>query len=82
MSSSSLLRKSHIARQQNSDNANPGADPHKKGLKDVLPVSDRLRMMDYIYGNKTDWGPASISFTCWGSNAGVYGGKYEESSLC
>jgi hypothetical protein len=68
-----LAIESNLERQKNSDNANPGADPHK-GLKDVLPVSDRLTMMDYIYGNRTDWGPASVSFT-WGNNAAVRGGS-------
>jgi hypothetical protein len=57
-----LFIDSNLERQNNSDNANPGADPHK-ALKDVLPVSDGLTMMDYIYGNRTDWGPASVSFT-------------------
>jgi hypothetical protein len=46
--------------QKNAANADPGADPHK-GLKDVLPVSDRLTMMDYIYGDRADWGPASVT---------------------
>jgi hypothetical protein len=68
-----LAIESNLERQKNSDNANPGADPHK-GLKDVLPVSDRLTMMDYIYGNRNDWGPASVSFT-WGNNAAVRGGS-------
>jgi hypothetical protein len=31
-------------------------------------------MMDYIYGNRNDWGPASVSFT-WGNNAAVRGGS-------
>jgi hypothetical protein len=41
----------NLERQNNSDNANPGAGPHK-GLKDVLvlSVSAGLTMMDYIYG--------------------------------
>jgi hypothetical protein len=28
--------------------AKPGGDPHM-GLKDILPLSDKLLMMDYIY---------------------------------
>jgi hypothetical protein len=68
-----LAIQSNLEGQKNSDNADPGADLHK-GLKDVLPVSDRLTMMDCIYGNQTEWGPASLSFT-WGNNAAVRGGS-------
>jgi hypothetical protein len=68
-----LAIESNLERQKNEENAHPGADPHK-GLKDVLPVSDRLRMMDYIYNNRNDWGPASVSFT-WGNNAALRGGS-------
>ena len=48
-----------------------GSDPHL-GLKDILPDSDQLRMMAYIYRHRADWGPASISFT-WGMNGAVRG---------
>ena len=68
-----LAIESNLERQKNSENTNPGADPHR-GLKDVLPVSDRLKMMDYIYRDRLDWGPASVSFT-WGNNAAVRGGS-------
>jgi hypothetical protein len=69
-----LAIESNLERQKNiASNANPGADPHK-GLKDVLAVSDRLKMMDHIYGTRHDWGPASVSFT-WGNNAAVRGGS-------
>jgi hypothetical protein len=44
-----LVIDSNLERQKHSDNANPGADPHK-GLNDVLPVSDRLTMMEYLIG--------------------------------
>ena len=49
----------------------PGSDPHL-GLKDILSDEDRLRMMRYIYGERRDWGPASISFT-WGMNGAIRG---------
>ena len=48
-----------------------GTDPHK-GLKDVLPTPERKKIMRYIYGRRTDWGPLSVSFT-WGQNAGLRG---------
>lgn len=60
-------------RQKNMETIRPGTDPHK-GLKDVLPTSDRILIMDHIYGQRGDWGPASISFT-WGNNAAVRGGS-------
>jgi hypothetical protein len=68
-----LAVESNLECQKNAANADPGADPHK-GLKDALPGSDRLRMIDYTYGNRADWGPASVSFT-WGNNAAVRGGS-------
>jgi hypothetical protein len=45
-----LAVESNLERQKNAANADPAAYPHK-GLQDVLPVSDRLTMMDYIYSN-------------------------------
>jgi hypothetical protein len=70
----SLAIETNLERQKLTNNANPGQDPHK-GLKDVLPIPDRLEMMDHIYGKRTgDWGPASVSFT-WGNNAALRGGS-------
>lgn len=51
--------------------ARAGTDPHL-GLKDILPDKARLRMMAYIYGERHDWGPASLSFT-WGMNGAIRG---------
>jgi hypothetical protein len=51
--------------------AKPGGDPDM-GLKDILPQSDKLLMMDYIYHKQNDWGPASINFT-WGQNGAFVG---------
>jgi hypothetical protein len=48
-----------------------GSDPHL-GLKDILPRSDFIRIMKYIYSVRNDWGPASISFT-WGMNGAIRG---------
>jgi hypothetical protein len=42
--------------------ANRGRDPHA-GLKDILPESDRVRMMTHIFRARRDWGPASVNFT-------------------
>ena len=51
--------------------ANPGSEPHY-GLKDQIAQAERDAMMGYIYKNRPDWGPASVSFA-WGLNAGVRG---------
>jgi hypothetical protein len=48
-----------------------GTDPHK-GLKDLLPLPERVKLLKYIYGNRKDWGSLSVSFT-WGQNAAVRG---------
>ena len=48
-----------------------GQDPHY-GLKDLMPDDDRLKIMDYIYRSRPEWGPESFSFT-WGNNAAVRG---------
>ena len=48
-----------------------GQDPHY-GLKDNMKISDRLKIMDYIYRSRNPWGHEAFSFT-WGNNAGVRG---------
>ena len=58
----------------------PGGDPHH-GLKDILPESDKVRMMDYIYRHHKDWGPASVNFT-WGINGAVRGASNRKLTLC
>jgi hypothetical protein len=58
----------------------PGSDPHM-GLKDILPESERVRIMDYIYGNRNDWGPASVNWT-WGINGAVRGASNRKITLC
>ena len=40
--------------------ANPGGDPHK-GLKDNLPVPERIKIMKYVYKCRRDWGPCSVN---------------------
>jgi hypothetical protein len=66
--STSLCLKTQIAnRAKNIEDKGNGTDPHK-GLKDLLPVPDREKIMRYIYGSRTDWGGLSVSFT-WGQNA-------------
>lgn len=57
-----------------------GTDPHK-GLKDVLPESDRRKLLTHIYGVRNDWAPASFGFT-WGHNAAVRGHSSRKFVLC
>ena len=49
----------------------PGTDPHW-GLKDIIPESEKAKLMRYIYANRNDWGAASVNFT-WGMNGAVRG---------
>ena len=60
--------------------AKPGSDPHM-GLKDILPETDKLLMMDYIYRKRNDWGPASVKFN-WGQNGAVRGASNRRLTLC
>lgn len=64
-----------IAQQQenrrNRPSSNLGTDPCK-GLKDVLPESDKKKILAHIHRCRQDWGDLSTSFL-WGNNAGVRG---------
>ena len=50
---------------------NPGQDPHY-GLKDNLATQDRLKIMEYIYGERTNWAQEGFTFT-WGNQAAIRG---------
>jgi hypothetical protein len=50
---------------------NPGTDP-KRGLKDIFPNEDKVRVMKHIYSNRHDWASAAPNFT-WGHNGAVRG---------
>ena len=56
-----------------------GSDPHK-GLKDILPLSEKLLIMKYIYCSRNDWGPASVNFS-WGQNSAVRGASNRKLKL-
>jgi hypothetical protein len=58
----------------------PGSDPHN-GLKDILPVSEQIRIMTYIFKHRADWGPAAFSFT-WGMNGAVRGASNRVFTYC
>jgi hypothetical protein len=58
----------------------PGSDPHL-GLKDILPQSDQVRIMNYIYRMRHDWGPASVNWT-WGMNAAIRGASQLLMTFC
>jgi hypothetical protein len=53
----------------NAVGSNPAADPHV-GLKDGISEANRIKMMEYIYSERNDDGPASFSHT-WGWNCAV-----------
>jgi hypothetical protein len=58
-----------------------GVDPHR-GLKDVLSLPVRLRILNYIYSERTaDWGPAAVNFT-WGLNVAVRGHSNRKMTYC
>jgi hypothetical protein len=48
-----------------------GTDP-LTGIKDLMPMSDKLKIMRYIHNSRNDWGSLSTTFT-WGNNAAVRG---------
>jgi hypothetical protein len=50
---------------------NAGCDPHK-GLKDLMPVEDKMKIIRYIHNHRNDWGSLSTSWT-WGNQAAVRG---------
>lgn len=57
---------------QQLEGATSNKDPHAD-LKDVIPISDRTKLMNYIYRYRNDdWAEACLSFT-WGQNAAVRG---------
>jgi hypothetical protein len=58
----------------------PGADPHK-GLKDAIPLPQRLRILRFIYRERGDWGPTSVFFN-WGLNVGLRGHSNRSMNLC
>jgi hypothetical protein len=58
----------------------PGSDPHN-ALKDILPEADYIRIMEYIYRYRDDWGPAAVNFT-WGLNGAVRGHSNRKLTLC
>jgi hypothetical protein len=74
------LKSQKVYNDLNGGNSKPGSDPHM-GLKDILPQSDKLLMMDYIYRKRNDWGPASVNFT-WGQNGAVRGASNRKLTLC
>ena len=54
------------------DSTSSTKDPHAD-LKDVLPVTERIKLMDFIYSKRLgDWPESCLSFT-WGQNAAVRG---------
>jgi hypothetical protein len=57
-----------------------GTDPHK-GLKDLMPLTDKLSILRYIHHARADWGSLATSFT-WGNNAAVRGASSRKMVYC
>jgi hypothetical protein len=62
-----------------------GSDPHNN-LKDRMPMSDKVTIINHIHKNRMDWGSLGTSFT-WGNNAGVRGASsralvYSDINMC
>jgi hypothetical protein len=74
------LRTQKVFNQSAGGTGRPGSDPHL-GLKDILPETDKVRMMEYIYRHRNDWGAASVNFT-WGINGAVRGASNRKLTLC
>jgi hypothetical protein len=51
--------------------AKPGSDPHH-GLKDIMPESDRIRIMEHIYRHRADWEASAVNITS-GMNGAIRG---------
>jgi hypothetical protein len=60
-----------VENRRNMPNTALGTDPHK-GLKDVLPEADRVKLLTHIHRTRADWGSLGTSFS-WGNNAGIRG---------
>jgi hypothetical protein len=75
------LRAQKAHYRESGGSGNLGSDPHK-GLKDVLSLPQRRRILQYIYRARTsDWGPASVNFT-WGLNVAVRGDSSRKLNFC
>jgi hypothetical protein len=74
------LRTQKVFNRSSGGTGRPGTDPHQ-GLKDILPASEKVRMMEYIYRCRSDWGPASVNFT-WGINGALRGASNRKLTLC
>jgi hypothetical protein len=66
--------------QASAQGINLGADPHK-GLKDLMPQSDKKKIMTYIYESRPDWGPCGMCFS-WGTNSGIRGASQRKLVKC
>jgi hypothetical protein len=57
-----------------------GVDPHK-GLRDIMPEADNLRIVNYIWKSRTDYADLLFCYL-WGRNAGVRGASARTFQLC
>ena len=65
------LETQRINNEASGGTGRPGSDPHL-GLKDIIPDSEKAKLIRYIYRNRLDWGAAAVNFT-WGMNGAVRG---------
>jgi hypothetical protein len=57
-----------------------GADPHN-GLKDLMQMSEKLKVARYILQHRGDWSSLSTTFS-WGCNVGVRGASSRSMVYC
>jgi hypothetical protein len=65
------IRDQQIGWKSRQHEVNAGSDPHK-GLKDLMSVEDKLKIIRFIHKHRNDWGSLSVSW-CWGNQAAARG---------
>ena len=68
---SAAIRRQQLNWKEGANDRNCGTDPHK-GLKDLMPIGDKLTLIRHIHDTRADWGSLATSYT-WGTQGGVRG---------
>jgi hypothetical protein len=66
-----VLAALRLQKARGESTGNPGGDP-LRGLKDAVPESDRILIMNYSYRNRTDWDTACVNYS-WGYQGAIRG---------
>jgi hypothetical protein len=74
------LRTQKVINQSSGEIGRPGTYTHQ-GIKDILPASEQVQMVEYICHCHSDWGPASVNFT-WRINGALHGASNRKLTLC